>query len=59
MKERFGYRAKEAVEILDVVGEQTLRGEGPVAELREKYPENQIVVEYTARDGDHEQFIYV
>jgi len=58
MKQRFGYRAKDAVEILDVVGEQTLRGEGPVAELREKFPENQIVVEYTARDGDHEQFIY-
>ncbi len=58
MQERFGYRAKEAVEILDVVGEQTLRGEGPVAELRDKFPDNQIVVEYTARDGDHEQFIY-
>lgn len=58
MNERFGYRAKEAVEILDVVGEQTLRSEGPVAELREKFPGKQIVIEYTARDGAHEQFIY-
>lgn len=58
MKERYGYRAKEAVEILDVVGEQTLRGEGPVASLKEQYPDKTVTIEYTARDGDHEQFIY-
>ena len=37
MASRYAYRARQAVEILDVVGEQTIRGEGPVAQLREKF----------------------
>ena len=51
--------ARQAVEILDVVGEQTIRGEGPVAQLREKFPGSEIVVDFTGKDGDHEQFVYV
>ena len=30
MASRYAYRARQAVEILDVVGEQTIRGEGPL-----------------------------
>ena len=51
--------ARQAVEILDVVGEQTMHGEGPVAQLREKFPGAEIVVDFTGKDGDHEQFVYV
>ena len=35
------------------------RGEGPVAQLREKFPGSEIVVDFTGKDGDHEQFVYV
>ena len=59
MASRYAYRARQAVEILDVVGEQTIRGEGPVAQLREKFPGSEIVVDFTGKDGDHEQFVYV
>ena len=59
MKERYGFRSRQGVEILDVVAEQTLRGEGPVAELRAKHPGAEVSVHFTARDGDHEQFVYI
>lgn len=59
MASRYAYRARQAVEILDVVGEQTLRGEGPVAELRNRFPDAEIVVDFTGKDGDHEQFVYL
>ncbi|MGI5863971.1 MAG: transglutaminase domain-containing protein, partial [Myxococcales bacterium] len=57
--ERWGMRAKQLVEILDVVAEQTARGEGPIALLRQTYPNAQISVQATGADGCHEQFIYV
>ena len=59
MAERWGYRASQAVEVLDVVAEQTARGEGPVAELRKKFPRNDIKVLCSSGDGEHEQFTYV
>jgi hypothetical protein len=58
MAERWGYRASKAVEVLDVIAEKTARGEGPVAELRRKFPGKEIEILYTGRDGAHEQFAY-
>ncbi len=57
--ERWGMRSKQLVEILDVVAEQSARGEGPVALLRQSHPNAQITIQATGADGCHEQFIYV
>jgi len=59
MADRWGQRAKVAVELVDVVAEQAARGEGPIALLRSRYPGKSIEVLVTGRDGDHEQFVYV
>ena len=58
MADRWGFRASKAVEVLDVVAEKTARGEGPVAELRRKFPGKDIEIRYMAGDGAHEQFAY-
>lgn len=58
MADRWGYRAKQSVELLDVVAEQAARNEGPIAELRERYPNAEIEIQATGRDGAHEQFLY-
>lgn len=59
MPDRWGYRAKEAVELLDVVAEKAARNEGPVALLKERYPGKQVEIQATGRDGAHDQFLYV
>ena len=58
MADRWGFRASKAVEVLDVVAEKTARGEGPVAELRRKFPGKDIEIRYMGGDGAHEQFAY-
>lgn len=55
---RWGFRAREAVEVLDVIAEQSVRGEGAIAVLREQYPDHQIEVLATGKDGAHEAFLY-
>ncbi|MEW5851736.1 MAG: transglutaminase domain-containing protein [Myxococcota bacterium] len=57
--DRWGFRARASVEILDVVAEQTARGEGPVALLLKTNPGKTVEIQATGRDGGHEQFIYV
>lgn len=59
MPDRWGYRARESVELLDVVAEKTARNEGPVALLQQRYPGKQVEIQATGRDGAHEQFLYV
>lgn len=59
MADRWGYRAKQSVELLDVVAEQTARDEGPIAALKERYPNAEIEIQATGQDGAHEQFLYV
>lgn len=58
MAHRWGFRAKEAVELLDVVAEKTARDEGPVAALQRQFPGKQIEVHATGLDGVHQQFLY-
>jgi hypothetical protein len=57
--DRWGFRARASVEVLDVVAEQTARGEGPVALLLKNNPGRTVEIEATGRDGGHEQFVYV
>lgn len=58
MAERFGYRAKEAVEMLDILAENTAMGHGPIVELQDRFPGAEVSVAFSGRDGGHEQFIY-
>jgi len=57
--DRWGFRARGAIELLDVIAEQAARHEGPVALLQDRNPGCSVEVQVTGRDGDHEQFIYV
>ncbi len=59
MAHRWGSRAQESVELLDVVAEKTARDEGPVVALRRQFPGKQIEVLGTGLDGAHQQFLYV
>jgi hypothetical protein len=58
MADRWGYRAKQSVELLDVIAENTAKGKGPVAELRAKFPGKTVDVQATGLDGAHQQFLY-
>lgn len=59
MAHRWGYRAQQSVELLDVVAEKTARDEGPIVALRRQFPGKQIEVLGTGLDGEHQQFLYV
>lgn len=58
MAERLGLRAREAVEVLDVIAQRTAEGAGPIAELQRRHPGAQVTVAVTGADGAHEQFIF-
>lgn len=58
MADRWGMRAKESVEVLDVIAQRTAEGAGPVAELQNRYPNSEVTVIATGADGAHEQFIF-
>lgn len=58
MADRWGYRAKQLVELMDVVAEQTARGEGPVALLAKENPGKRIEILATGADGGHAQLLY-
>jgi hypothetical protein len=55
---RWGTRAKQSVELMDVIAENTAQGKGPVAELRSRYPGKTIEVRATGLDGEHQQFLF-
>ncbi|MBI5546750.1 MAG: transglutaminase family protein [Deltaproteobacteria bacterium] len=58
MADRWGYRAKQMVELMDVVAEQAARGEGPVAFLSQENPGKTVEILATGADGGHEQLLY-
>jgi hypothetical protein len=58
MADRWGRRAKESVEILDVIAQRTAEGAGPVAELQRRYPGSAVTVVATGSDGAHDQFVF-
>jgi hypothetical protein len=58
MADRFGWRAKCSVELLDVIAQQTAEQAGPVHVLRQQFPGATIEILATAKDGEHERFLY-
>jgi hypothetical protein len=56
MAERWGMRAKESVELLDVIAQRTAERKGPVAELQAKY--GAVTVLATGTPGAHDQFVF-
>ena len=58
MASRYAYRARQAVKF-SMLSTANHSWEGPVAQLREEFPGSEIVVDFTGKDGDHEQFVYV
>ena len=58
MAQRWGVRAKESCELLDVIAQQTAEGAGPLKALEQQFPGRKITVLATGRDGAHEQFLF-
>jgi hypothetical protein len=58
MADRYGFRARQSVEILDVFAEQMVRGEGPVAALKKKFPGAEVNVQVTGQDFAHTEFLF-
>lgn len=58
MAERYGQRAKQSIELLDVVAQQTAEGKGPIATLQKSYPGRAITIHAQASDGAHNEFVY-
>lgn len=58
MPDRYGVRAAQSVELLDVIAQQTAEGKGPIVELQKAYPNKVITVRALCSDGAHEQFIF-
>lgn len=56
---RYGFRAQEAAEWLDVVAELYARQEGPLASLAAQFPGRAVEVRATGLDGMHQQFLFV
>jgi hypothetical protein len=58
MADRWGFRAMEATELLDVIAQKTAEGTGPVTELRQAHPGRSVSVEVTGAPGAHDQFVF-
>lgn len=58
MSERWGQRAMQSVELLDVIAQQTAEGAGPITELQKAYPNRAVTVHVQGQAGAHEQFIF-
>lgn len=56
--QRWGLRARQSVELLDVIAEKTAAKTGPVAALRQQFPGEVVTVLATGKDGEHERFLY-
>ncbi|MFH1811769.1 MAG: hypothetical protein ABIJ09_23725 [Pseudomonadota bacterium] len=58
MADRWGARAKQSVELLDVIAQQTAENKGPVHALKQQFPGKDIQVLATGMDGAHSQFVF-
>jgi hypothetical protein len=56
--QRWGIRAKQSVELLDVIAQKTAEQSGPVHVLRQQFPGQKVEVLATGKDGEHERFLY-
>ncbi|MCC6806257.1 MAG: transglutaminase domain-containing protein [Deltaproteobacteria bacterium] len=58
MPERWGQRASQAAELLDVIAQQTAEGKGPITLLAQRYPDRAITVHAQGKSGAHDQFVF-
>jgi len=56
--QRWGIRAKQSVELLDVIAQQTAEQSGPVVTLSKQFPGQKIQVVAAGKDGEHERFLF-
>ncbi len=56
--QRWGMRAKQSAEILDVIAQRTAEKEGPIHVLRQQFPGQNVEVLATGKDGEHERFLF-
>jgi hypothetical protein len=56
--QRWGIRAKQSAELLDVIAQRTAEKEGPVHVLRQQFPGQNVEILATGKDGEHERFLY-
>jgi hypothetical protein len=57
--QRWGLRARQSVELLDVIAQKTAEKSGPLVALRQQFPGETVKVLATGKDGEHERFLYV
>ncbi len=55
---RFGYRAKQAAELIDLLAERAKQGKGPIASLRRTFPEPSIHCVATTSDLEYNALIF-
>lgn len=55
---RWGYRARQGMELVDLIAEQAERGRGPVATLHRAFPGQPVVVVCTTSDMEYNQFVF-
>lgn len=58
MADRWGFRARESVELVDVIAQKTAEGEGPVKALRDQFPGRSVTVVATGASGAHQQLLF-
>ena len=56
--QRWGIRAKQSVELLDVIAQQTAEQAGPIVSLSKQFPGQKVQVIATGKDGEHERFLF-
>ncbi len=56
--QRWGIRARQSVELLDVIAQQTAEKTGPLDALSKQFPGQKIQVIATGKDGEHERFLF-
>ncbi len=55
---RWGVRAKQSAELLDVIAQRTAEGTGPINVLKQQFPNQPVQILATGKDGEHERFLY-
>lgn len=58
MAHRFGYRAKQAAELVDLLAERAAEGKGPLATLAHTHPDALITVTATTSDMEYNALVY-
>jgi hypothetical protein len=55
---RWGYRAKQAAELIDLLGERASQGKGPIATLRRSFPGSPLRVIATTSDLEYNSLVF-